>query len=189
MLLKILGSFIKPSAEGKSMRFKPRPFTKPVHFRCLYCLDCCRGRHVYLTLDDIEGIVKAGYDPQDFVTFSVEGDKIRFVLAIREWDLGCVFHDPETGKCRIHSVRPLICRIYPFMVSRKPLGVDGEKPFEYKGETLWLYYDEGCPGINAEEPEVVISPEEIAKLGLEFEQEFERTDMNGFAKLLDGLEK
>ncbi|WP_297063045.1 YkgJ family cysteine cluster protein [Thermococcus sp.] len=171
------------------MRFKPRPFTKPVHFRCLYCLDCCRGRHIYLTLKDIEGIVKAGYDPQDFVTFSVEGDKIRFVLAIREWDLGCVFHDPETGKCRIHSVRPLICRIYPFMVSRKPLGVDGEKPFEYKGETLWLYYDEGCPGINAEEPEVVISPEEIAKLGLEFEQEFERTDMNGFAKLLDGLEK
>ncbi len=170
------------------MRFKPRPFTRPVPFRCLYCLDCCRGRHVYLTLKDIERIARKGHDPQDFVTFSIEGDKIRFVLAIREWDLGCVFHDPETGKCRIHPVRPLICRIYPFMVSRKPLGVDGEKPLEYKGETLWLYYDESCPGINAEEPETMISPEEIAELGLEFEKELKETSLEDFARLINELE-
>ncbi|ASJ01410.1 YkgJ family cysteine cluster protein [Thermococcus gorgonarius] len=170
------------------MRFKPRPFTKPVPFKCLYCLDCCRGRHVYLTLKDIEKIAGEGHDPQDFVTFSIEGGKLRFVLSVREWDLGCVFHDPETGKCRIHPVRPLICRIYPFMVSRKPLGVEGEKPFEYKGEKLWLYYDESCPGINAEEPETMISPEEIAELGIEFERKLERTDMGGFAELIERLE-
>ncbi len=144
------------------MRFKPRPFTEPVPFRCEFCLDCCRGRHVYLTLRDIERIAEAGHDPQDFVTFSVEGGKrIRFVLSVREWDLGCVFHDPETGgRCRIHDVRPLICRIYPpFMVSRKPLGVEGEGPFDHKGERLWLYYDENCPGVNAENPpETVITP-------------------------------
>ncbi len=171
------------------MRFKPRPFTEPVSFRCEFCLDCCRGRHVYLTLKDIERVAKAGHDPQEFVTISVEGNKIRFVLAVREWDLGCLFHDPETGKCMIHDVRPLICRIYPFMVSRKPLGVDGEMPFQYKGQELWLYYDEGCPGINAEEPETTITPEEIAELGLEFEREFERTDMEGLARLIDRLEK
>ncbi|QDA30509.1 YkgJ family cysteine cluster protein [Thermococcus indicus] len=171
------------------MRFKPRPFTEPVPFRCLYCLDCCRGRHIYLTLDDIERIARAGHDPQDFVTFSVEGNKIRFVLAVREWDLGCVFHDPETGKCRVHDANPIICRIYPFMVSRKPLGVDGEMPFEYMGQRLWLYYDDSCPGINAEEPETTITPEEIAELGLRFEREFERTDMDGFVKLLDELER
>jgi len=171
------------------MRFKPRPFKGPVGFRCLYCLDCCRGRHIYLTLRDIERISKSGHDPGEFVTFSVEGDKIRFVLDVREWDLGCVFHDPETGKCRVHDSRPLICRIYPFMVSRKPLGVEGEEPFHYRGETFWLYYDESCQGINAEGPEVMITPEEIAELGLEFEREFERTDMAGFAALLDELER
>jgi len=170
------------------MRFKPRSFNEPAGFRCLYCLDCCRGRHIYLTLKDIERIARAGHDPQDFVTFSIEGDKVRFVLAVREWDLGCVFHDPETGKCTIHKVRPLICRIYPFMVSRKPLGVEGEKPFHYKGKELWLYYDESCPGVNADEPETMITPEEIAELGLEFEEEFERTDIEGFAELLAGLE-
>lgn len=57
------------------MRFKPKPFTEPVGFRCLYCLDCCRGRHVYLTLKDIERIARTGKDPQDFVTFSIEGEK------------------------------------------------------------------------------------------------------------------
>jgi len=171
------------------MRFKPRPFVKPVGFRCLYCLDCCRARHVYLTLKDVERISMAGHDPQYFVTFSVEGNNVRFVLALREWDLGCVFHDPETGRCTIHDVRPLICRIYPFMVSKKPLGVEGEVPFRCKGQELWLYYDEGCPGINAENPETTITPEEIAELGLEFEGEFEETDMDGFARLLDELEK
>lgn len=173
------------------MRFQPKPFTEPVGFRCLYCLDCCRGgRHVYLTLKDIERIAKTGKDPQDFVTFSIEGEKIRFVLSVREWDLGCVLHDPETGKCTIHEARPpLICRIYPFMVSRKPLGVEGgEEPFEYKGEKFWLYYDESCPGgVNAEEPETTITPEEIAELGLEFEKGLEETDMGGFAELLEKL--
>ncbi len=169
------------------MRFEPKPFTGPVPFKCLYCLDCCRGRHVYLTLKDIERIARKGHDPQDFVRLSVEGDKIRFVLAVREWDLGCVFHDPETGKCTIHDVNPIICRIYPFMVSRKPLGVEGERPFEYRGKKFWLYYDENCPGVNAQEPETTISPEEIAELGLEFEREFERTDVEGLAELLKGL--
>lgn len=167
-----------------SMRFKPKQFTEPVGFRCLYCLDCCRGRHVYLTLKDIERIAKTGKDPQDFVTFSIEGEKIRFVLSVREWDLGCVFHDPETGKCTIHEARPLICRIYPFMVSRKPLGVEREEPFEYRGEKLWLYYDESCPGVNAGEPETRINPEEIAKIGLEFEKELEDTDIEGFVELI-----
>ncbi|ACJ17226.1 hypothetical protein, conserved [Thermococcus onnurineus NA1] len=171
------------------MRFKPKPFKEPVKFRCLYCLDCCRGRFIYLTLKDIQKIAEAGYDPQDFVLMVPGGDKVRFVMAYREWDLGCVFHDPETGKCRIHDRNPVICRIYPFMVSRKPLGVEGEEPFEYKGERFWLYYDESCPGINSEEPEMVITPEEIAGLGIEFEHELETTDMEGFLKLLEELDR
>ncbi len=151
--------------------FRPLPFKHPVSFRCLYCLDCCRGKHVYLTFDDVGRISSLGYDPSEFVTLSVEGNSVYPILSIREWDLGCVFHDPETGKCRIHEVKPLICRMYPFMVSRKPLGVKGEEPFHYNGQTLWLYYDEGCPGINAEGPETTITPEEVAKLGVEFERE------------------
>ena len=82
----------------------------------------------------------------------------------------------------------LLFAVFTPMVSRKPLGVEGERPFRYKGETLWLYYDESCPGINAENPETTITPEEIAELGLEFEREFEKTDMDGFARLIERLE-
>ncbi|AEH25068.1 YkgJ family cysteine cluster protein [Pyrococcus yayanosii] len=170
------------------MRFKPRPFKKPIRFKCLFCLDCCRGRHVYLTLADIGRISKAGHDLQDFVTLSVEGGKVRFVLSVREWDLGCIFHNPETGRCTIHPVRPLICRIYPFMVSRKPIGVEGEEPVELGDAKLWLYYDANCPGVNAEGAGLVITPEEVAELGLRFEKEFKKTDLDGFIELLKALD-
>jgi len=161
---------------GDDMRFKPIPLKNDVKFECKFCVDCCRGRFVYLTLYDIKRIAKHGHDPQDFLLLTVENGKIRFVLAYREWDLGCVFHDPETGKCKIHDYNPLICRIYPFMVSHKPLGVEGEEPFEYKGEKLWLYYDENCPGVG--EGNDIITREEIAELGLRFREELNRTDLD-----------
>ncbi|CAB49353.1 YkgJ family cysteine cluster protein [Pyrococcus abyssi] len=165
------------------MRFKPKPFTKPVKFKCKFCLDCCKGRHVYLTLKDIKRLIDAGKDPQEFLTISIEGNKIRFVLSVREWDLGCVFQDPETGLCTVHPHRPLICRIYPFMVSKKPLGVEGEKPIETKDGRFWLYYDENCPGINNKEGEE-ITPEQILKLGIEFERELEETTIDNVLDIL-----
>ena len=166
------------------MRFKPKPLKSDVKFECKFCLDCCRGRFIYLTLSDIANIMAHGHDPQDFVLMAAEGGKIRFVLAYREWDLGCVFHDPETGKCKIHAYNPLICKIYPFMVSHKPLGIEGEEPFEYKGEKLWLYYDESCPGIG--EGDEIVTREDIAELGLKFQRKFEKTDLGGLNRLLSG---
>ncbi|USH00299.1 YkgJ family cysteine cluster protein [Thermococcus argininiproducens] len=166
------------------MRFKPSPLTKDVNFECKFCLDCCRGRFIYLTLSDIEKIMKHSHDPQDFTLLTAEEGKIRFVLAYREWDLGCIFHDPETGKCKVHDYNPLICQIYPFMVSHQPLGIEGEKPFEYKGEKLWIYYDKNCPGVG--EGQEIITREKIAELGMEFQKEFEKTDLDGLNKLLDG---
>ncbi|ADT84686.1 YkgJ family cysteine cluster protein [Thermococcus barophilus] len=169
------------------MRFKPKPLKSDVKFKCKFCVDCCRGRFIYLTLYDIKRIAEHGHDPQDFVLFTAENGKIRFVLAYREWDLGCVFHDPETGKCRIHDYNPLVCRIYPFMVSHRPLGVEREEPFEYKGKKLWLYYDESCPGIG--EGKEIITREEIAELGLNFKEEFDKTDLDGLSKILDEAKK
>lgn len=166
------------------MRFRPRPFKEKVNFECKFCLDCCRERFIYLTLHDIEHITGKGHDVEDFVLLTAENGRIRFVMAYREWDFGCVFHDPETGRCRIHDYNPLICRIYPFMVSHKPLGIEGEEPFEYRGEELWLYYDESCPGIG--EGQEVITREEIAALGIKFKEELDKTDLDGFNELLKG---
>jgi len=164
------------------MRFKPKPLKDDIAFECKFCLDCCRGRFIYLTLYDIKRIAKH-HDPQDFVVLTTENEQIRFILAYREWDLGCIFHDPETGKCKIHDYNPLICQIYPFMVSHKPLGIEGEEPFEYRGEKLWLYYDESCPGIGKGK---TITREEIAELGLKFKEEFDKSNLDGFVDLING---
>ena len=168
------------------MRFEPRPLTRDVNFECKFCLDCCRGRFIYLTLSDIEKIINHGHDPQEFMLLTAEGERIRFVLAYREWDLGCIFHDPETGKCKIHDYNPLVCQIYPFMVSHKPLGIEGEEPFEYNGEKFWLYYDENCPGLG--EGGNVITREQIAELGIKFHREFKKTDLDSLNRLLNGGE-
>ena len=169
------------------MRFKPKPLKSDVKFECKFCIDCCRGRFIYLTLYDIKRITEHSHDPQDFVLFTAENGKIRFILAYREWDLGCVFHDPETGKCKIHDYNPLVCQIYPFMLSHKPLGIENEEPFEYKSEKLWLYYDESCPGIG--EGKEIITREKIAELGLKFKEEFDKTDLDGLSRILDGAKK
>jgi len=70
------------------------------------------------------------------------------------------------------------------MISHKPLGIEGEEPFEYKGEKFWLYYDESCPGIG--EGDEIITREEVAELGLKFQREFEKTDLDGLNRLLSG---
>ncbi|AIF70296.1 hypothetical protein PAP_09605 [Palaeococcus pacificus DY20341] len=113
---------------------------------------------------------------------SMDSGKIRFVLSYREWDLGCIFQDLETGKCKIHDYNPLVCQLYPFMVSHKPLGIEGEEAFEYRGEKLWLYYDESCPGVG--EGEEIINMKEIAALGVKFKEELDKTDLEGFNSLL-----
>ncbi|WP_048165764.1 YkgJ family cysteine cluster protein [Palaeococcus pacificus] len=164
------------------MRFKPKPLKKDVHFECKFCLDCCRGRFIYLTLYDIKRIAKNGHDVEDFIMLSMDSGKIRFVLSYREWDLGCIFQDLETGKCKIHDYNPLVCQLYPFMVSHKPLGIEGEEAFEYRGEKLWLYYDESCPGVG--EGEEIINMKEIAALGVKFKEELDKTDLEGFNSLL-----
>ncbi len=168
----------------ESMRFKPRPLKKDVSFECKFCLDCCKERFIYLTLYDIRRISENGHDVEEFITLTSSEGKIRFVLSYREWDLGCIFQDPETGKCKIHEYKPLICQIYPFMVSHKPLGVEGEEPLEYGGEKLWIYYDENCPGVG--EGDRIIRREEIAELGLKFKRELDMTDMDRFNEMLDG---
>jgi len=164
------------------MRFKLKPLKKDVHFECRFCLDCCRGRFIYLTLYDIKRIAEKGHDVEGFIMLSMDSGKIRFVLSYREWDLGCIFQDLETGKCKIHEYNPLVCQLYPFMVSHRTLGIEGEEAFEYRGEKLWLYYDESCPGIG--EGEGIISREEIAALGVKFKEELDKTDLEGFNSLL-----
>ena len=58
------------------MRFRPKPLKNDIKFECKFCIDCCRGRFIYLTLYDLKRIIEHGHDPQDFILFTAENGKI-----------------------------------------------------------------------------------------------------------------
>ncbi len=113
---------------------------------CLECskqgLDCCRESHAkFLTLKDAQRI--ADFLGKEIDSFALYGglnekDKEEYIyihkhqsyyydltlrdgnlLQLREKSDGSCFFQAEDGQCRIYTVRPLICRTYPFWLSDK----------------------------------------------------------------------
>ena len=110
----------------------------PTLFECLQCGDCCRGYGgTYVTDKDIEAIAEfIGCDADRFVAQYCALSGSRPLLAQRS-DGYCIFWD---GLCRIHAVKPLMCRKWPFIDS---LLVDVSN---------WLIMADSCPGIRRDIP-------------------------------------
>lgn len=82
-------------------------------FACRMCGDCCRGYGgTYVTVDDIRAIAAyIGLEPQRFVADYCKLSGGRPLLA-QKADGCCVFAE---GLCRIHPVKPRMCRAWPFI--------------------------------------------------------------------------
>lgn len=61
---------------------------------------------------DIKRLESVEYNRQEFVRFNKEG----FAL-LRNRQGYCVFYQPERLSCRVYSLRPEGCRIYPIIIS------------------------------------------------------------------------
>ena len=107
-------------------------------FECRKCGDCCKGfGGTYLTAEDIEAIARyIGSDPGKFVDRYCSLSGTKPVLAQRS-DGYCIFWDKI---CKIHPVKPLMCRKWPFIES---ILVDAEN---------WLIMAGSCPGIHTDVP-------------------------------------
>lgn len=120
-----------------------------VRFTCKGCGKCCRRYEVPLLMRDVDRL--AGEVDRSFVRVLVHGKNVDPVLTKREWDLGCVFLDPEALRCSVHPHRPTACRLYPFALSRTP--VEGGRAFvELDGERLTLVAFRSCPEVGEGEP-------------------------------------
>lgn len=42
-------------------------------------------------------------------------------IALKRIGKECIFHDVENNECRIHSVKPLVCRLFPFLATEEEL--------------------------------------------------------------------
>ncbi len=120
-------------------------------FICQMCGTCCTGEG---------GIVLSRSDRMRlcaFLELSSEEFEERYAvrsgssisLATQE-DGACIFFSPESG-CRVHSVKPEICRAWPFFLGN------------LRDEMSWRMAQDYCPGINPG-----VSHEEFVRQGLAY---------------------
>jgi len=111
-------------------------------FECRMCGDCCRGYGgTYVSASDIQAI--AEYLNLDQVHFRDKYCRLsgsRHVIA--QSDNGyCVFWD---GLCRIHPVKPRMCRNWPFIAA------------VLEDVSNWRIMGASCPGIRTDIPDTVV---------------------------------
>ncbi|MCX8154028.1 MAG: YkgJ family cysteine cluster protein [Candidatus Bathyarchaeota archaeon] len=109
-----------------------------VRFRCLRCGICCgdteeKIRCILLLRKEVELIAIATEQPLSEFAVKVKG-KEPYTYEMKKVDGKCVFF--KNGGCKIYSIRPLVCRFYPF-----------ELKGAFDGKYLFLYTSE-CKGIN-----------------------------------------
>jgi Fe-S-cluster containining protein len=89
-----------------------------VRFRCKKCGICCgntkeKTRHVLLLKNEVEQIAKTTLQPiTQFATKIKDAEPYSYEMKKRAEDGKCIFL--ENNLCTIYSIRPLICRFYPF---------------------------------------------------------------------------
>jgi len=111
-----------------------------VRFHCTKCGICCgdtkeKNRHVLLLRTEAEQIARTSLQPIPKFAVKIKNKApYSYEMKKRAKDGKCVFL--ENNRCTIYSLRPLICRFYPFELKN----LNRRK---YK----FLYTDE-CPGIN-----------------------------------------
>jgi len=116
-----------------------------VHFRCRHCGHCCTDVVCLLTPWDANRIVRStGLHPKRFVEFLtpeevsgveksdptwLECQGERYMMALRrDATAGCHFLD-GAKRCTIYEARPILCRLYPFLLHEAREG-------EFKGFSL-----------------------------------------------------
>jgi Fe-S-cluster containining protein len=111
-----------------------------VRFRCIKCGICCgdtkeKTRHILLLRTEAEQIAKTTLQPiSKFAVKIKDRAPYSYEMKKRAEDGKCVFL--ENNRCTIYSLRPLICRFYPF-----------ELKILHNRKYKFLFTEE-CSGIN-----------------------------------------
>ena len=84
-------------------------------FQCQQCGDCCSGRGgIYVRPDEVEAMAAlVELSVKEFVRRFVEASALGPRLTMADNGF-CVFQ-VEGNRCRVHPVKPFICRQWPFL--------------------------------------------------------------------------
>jgi Fe-S-cluster containining protein len=122
-------------------------FPDSVGFKCNNCGACCRIQPPEVDLNEQKQIEAKGY--KGFLTSPDEAG-LRWIK--RKKDGSCIFL--ENNKCKIYSVRPVICKLEPFTIAdynyhQKRIELDLNFPFSC-----------ACEGVTEKGP---VNVEEVAR--------------------------
>ena len=115
-------------------------YPSTVRFRCLKCGICCgdtkeKNRHVLILRLEAEQIAKTTLQPINKFAVELRGKApYGYEMKKRAEDGKCVFL--EKNNCTIYSLRPLICKFYPFELKMS------------RNKKYMFLFTEECPGIN-----------------------------------------
>ncbi|RLF10111.1 MAG: YkgJ family cysteine cluster protein [Thermoprotei archaeon] len=127
---------------------KPIPWSRVETWFCKACGECCKDYRVPV----------GGYEAlkliELFGSSCLELRDGRYYLKKRR-DGRCIFQVQVGGNwiCGIQDIKPLACRLWPFVVYKRPkLGYSSEAEFEFKGRRYYVYVDPECRGVKLGEP-------------------------------------
>lgn len=149
------------------------PWRKIENWSCIACGDCCKEFRVPLRA--YEAVRLARHFGYTCLEFNLE----RCVLKKR-LDGRCIFQVHSNGKwiCGIQNIKPLACKIWPFLVSDTPShGFKEEAEYEYRGRKYYVYVNPFCKGIAYGRPTRILAEKVIAEfvelsLGIREKQDF-----------------
>lgn len=116
-------------------------YSYPRHlpFECIRCATCCMDtkthvRRVLLLKGETKHISTVSRKPTEEFTVEVVGHE-PYAYEIKKTleDKKCIFLDGNS--CRIYAIRPLVCRFYPFQLSKE------------KGQKYNFSATPECPGV------------------------------------------
>jgi Fe-S-cluster containining protein len=95
---------------------------------CASCdATCCRHYAIFVLPADLDRIAEVtGRDPASLADFEIhelardmpavflDGEAGQLILTTDDEGEACALLDPDTLQCTVHSVRPFVCRMYPF---------------------------------------------------------------------------
>jgi len=101
--------FIKNYLNTKRIRYHRACLKVLEHFECRRCGQCCKFP-VHVKPKEVKRIARQTKLPPHKFCTDVEG-----LIYLKH---PCPFFEESDKRCRIYSIRPEVCRLYPFEVSR-----------------------------------------------------------------------
>jgi Fe-S-cluster containining protein len=138
-----------------TIQFQKVIFPDSLGFQCKCCGVCCRDQPADINIKEQQQIEAKGFtdfleDPNDPSNRSIR----------RKSDGSCIFFT-EQNTCKIHDVKPSICRLEPFVI----------KDIDFKGNSILLALNplaaKNCKGICRDKSEASEDIERAARVIVE----------------------